>query len=145
MTTTDTEPPCPFCGPPDDRIFAQNILAFALWDGYPVSAGHTLVIPRRHISSWFDATEAERVALCELIDAAKAIIDPLHSPDGYNIGINIGNAAGQTVFHLHVHLIPRFVGDIGDPRGGVRHVIPSKAIYRTELDSCSMPDHAPKK
>lgn len=120
---------CPFCNPPVDRVFAHSELAVALWDGFPVSPGHALIIPRRHIPSWFDATDAEQSALFALIREAKTLIDQRHRPDGYNIGINGGAAAGQTVFHLHVHLIPRFLGDATDPRGGVRHVIPAKANY----------------
>jgi diadenosine tetraphosphate (Ap4A) HIT family hydrolase len=143
--TIDTGAPCPFCEPSDDRLFAQNALALALWDGFPVTSGHALIISRRHIASWFDTSESERSALFALVDAAKSIIDPIHRPDGYNIGINIGAAAGQTVFHVHIHLIPRFVGDVEDPRGGVRHVIPSKANYKADLDCRSMPDHGPSK
>jgi len=134
---------CPFCDPPEDRIFAQDRLAIALWDGYPVSPGHALIIPRRHIPNWFDATESEQSALLTLANAAKPIIDERHRPDGYNVGINIGAAAGQTVFHLHIHVIPRFVGDVVDPRGGVRHVIPAKANYKVDLGSDSIPDRGP--
>ena len=98
-------------------------------DAYPVSPGHSLVIPRRHIGSWFEASEDECTAMLALLEAAKAMIDQEHRPDGYNIGINDGPAAGQTVPHLHVHLIPRFKGDVPDPRGGVRWVIPDRAKY----------------
>ena len=139
--TTDTGAPCPFCDPTDDRLFAQNALAIALWDGFPVTSGHALITPRRHIAGWFDTSESERSALFALVDTAKAIIDPVHRPNGYNIGINIGAAAGQTVFHAHIHLIPRFVGDVKDPSGGVRHVIPSKAHYTAAPDSRSISDH----
>jgi diadenosine tetraphosphate (Ap4A) HIT family hydrolase len=79
--------------------------------------------------TWFDATDEERTALFEAIDGAKVIIDKDHRPDGYNIGINCGAAAGQTIFHLHIHLIPRYTRDVADPRGGVRYVIPEKANY----------------
>ena len=79
--------------------------------------------------TWFDANAEERTALFKALDAAKAIIEKDHGPDGYNIGINCDPAAGQTIFHLHVHLIPRYAGDVADPRGGVRHVIPDKANY----------------
>lgn len=145
MATTNTAESCPFCDPPEERTFAQDPLAIALWDGYPVSPGHALIIPRRHIPTWFDATEPEQSALLSLVNSAKAVIDQRHRPDGYNIGINSGAAAGQTVFHLHIHLIPRFVGDVDDPRGGVRHVIPAKANYKIELDSGSIPDRGPVK
>jgi len=145
VPTTHQAESCPFCDPREERIFAQDRLAIALWDGYPVSPGHALIIPRRHISSWFDATEPEQSALVALVNAAKSTIDDRHRPAGYNVGINIGAAAGQTVFHLHVHVIPRFVGDVDDPRGGVRHVIPAKANYNIELDNGSIPDRGPIK
>ena len=129
MSTESAATSCPFCAPEQSRIFAQDSLAVSLWDGYPVSPGHALIIPRRHIPSWFDATHQEQVALLAMVTTAKAVIDAQHRPDGYNIGINSGAAAGQTVFHLHIHLIPRYIGDVDDPRGGVRHVIPAKAKY----------------
>jgi ATP adenylyltransferase len=94
-----------------------------------VSPGHALLIPHRHMPTWFDANGDERTALVAAVDAAKAIIEKDHRPDGYNIGINCGPAAGQTIFHLHVHLIPRYSGDVADPRGGVRRVIAEKANY----------------
>jgi diadenosine tetraphosphate (Ap4A) HIT family hydrolase len=125
MTTSD----CPFCSLPEDRIVQEGRLAIALADGYPVSLGHTLVVPKRHISDWFDATKEERTEILDLIDAVKKEFDQQHKPDGYNIGINIGAAAGQTIDHLHVHLIPRYEADVQDPRGGVRYVIPEKARY----------------
>jgi len=120
---------CPFCGPIKDRVFYENELVFAIWDAYPVTPGHALLIPKRHIPTWFDATTEERHAIFSAVDEAKRTIDRSHQPHGYNIGINCGNAAGQTVLHLHVHLIPRLVGDVVDPRGGVRYVIPQKANY----------------
>ena len=94
-----------------------------------MSPGHALLIPQRHIPTWFDASPKERTALLNAMDSAKAIIEKDHQPDGYNIGINCGPAAGQTIFLLHIHLIPRYSGDVADPRGGVRHVIPDKANY----------------
>ncbi len=116
--------------PPSDHV-ASNELAFAIRDGYPVSVGHTLVIPRRELASWFDASPAEREAIFALVDQVKAALDGSDpKPDGYNIGINCGEAAGQTVMHLHVHVIPRYRGDVPDPTGGVRGVIPGKANYR---------------
>jgi diadenosine tetraphosphate (Ap4A) HIT family hydrolase len=87
------------------------------------------VIPRRHIASFFEATDAERSAMMVALDAAKQALDREFSPGGYNIGINDGPAAGQTVPHLHIHLIPRYEGDCADPRGGVRWVMPGKAKY----------------
>ena len=121
---------CPFCAMDAQRVVDANDLAFVVRDGYPVNPGHTLVIPRRHVASWFDATDAERAAILALVDAAKATLDGDLHPDGYNVGINIGEAAGQTVMHLHVHLIPRFAGDVDDPRGGVRYVIPERGNYK---------------
>ena len=94
-----------------------------------MSPGHTLVITRRVIPDWFTATEAEQRAVIALIDTVKRQVDEEFKPDGYNVGFNAGSAAGQTVMHLHVHVIPRFCGDVPDPRGGVRHVIPGKANY----------------
>lgn len=121
---------CPFCDPDRDRVFLESDLAFALWDGFPVSEGHALVIPRRHVASWFDTTPAEREAIFELVDRVRETILERHAPQGFNVGINVGEAAGQTVFHLHVHVIPRYHGDVADPTGGVRYVIPERANYR---------------
>jgi diadenosine tetraphosphate (Ap4A) HIT family hydrolase len=123
-------PSCPFCTLPPERILGEN--DHALWirdDGYPVSPGHSLVIPRRHASSFFDTSGAERQALLALLDEAKATAAAEFGPAAWNIGINDGPAAGQTVPHLHIHLIPRYEGDHADPRGGVRWVIPEKADY----------------
>jgi diadenosine tetraphosphate (Ap4A) HIT family hydrolase len=140
---------CPFCNISDDRIVASNDLALAICDNFPVSPGHMLFIPRRHIANWFDATEQEQIAIMRLINQfQKELVLPCEAlaeqgkrppkqdkrpepdpPDAYNIGINIGPAAGQTVMHLHVHLIPRYEGDTDDPRGGVRWVLPGKAKY----------------
>ncbi|WP_395838099.1 DEAD/DEAH box helicase family protein [Archangium violaceum] len=114
---------------PEAEWVASNALGFAIRDRYPVSPGHTLVIPRRHVATWFEATPEEQRALFELVDEVKRGLDASHKPDGYNVGINVGEAAGQTVFHLHVHVIPRYRGDMADPRGGVRHVIPGKGNY----------------
>ena len=110
-------------------MVGEDQFAFAIRDGFPISAGHTLIIPRRHIASFFDATSAERTALLSLLDAARDVLMNELAPAGFNIGINDGPAAGQTVPHLHIHLIPRFVGDMADPRGGVRWVIPALADY----------------
>jgi superfamily II DNA or RNA helicase/diadenosine tetraphosphate (Ap4A) HIT family hydrolase len=120
----------PFLKIPESEWVASNALAFAIRDRYPVSPRHTLVIPRRPVTIWFEATPEEQRALFELVDEVKRGLDASpRPPDGYNIGINVGEAAGQTVFHLHVHVIPRFQGDMADPRGGVRHVIPGKGNY----------------
>jgi diadenosine tetraphosphate (Ap4A) HIT family hydrolase len=114
---------------PQDAHVASNALAFAIRDGFPVTPGHTLIVPRRLVAGWFEATREEQVAMLELVDAVKAQLDAELRPDGYNIGINAGAAAGQTVMHLHMHLIPRFNGDVPDPRGGIRHLIPGKGNY----------------
>ena len=121
--------PCPFCTLPPERIIDSNELALVIRDGYPISPGHTLVIPKRHIGSWFEITQAEQQALLDLLTKAKAILETEFKPDGYNIGINDGPTAGQTVPHLHMHLIPRYKGDQEDPRGGIRWIIPGKAKY----------------
>lgn len=125
--------PCPFCEIAREsshkRIIAENEYAFLIRDGYPVSDGHSLVIPKRHISTFFETTEAEKLALLQLLDQAKAVVDTEYQPDAYNIGINDGPAAGQTILHLHIHLIPRYQEQDKDPRGGVRWVEPEKANY----------------
>lgn len=120
---------CPFCFPAHGEINRENELAYIRSDKYPVSPGHLLIIPKRHISSLFEITMPEQQALWDLLTSAKQELDELHAPDGYNIGINDGPAAGQTIPHLHIHLIPRYTGDMADPRGGVRGVIPEKQRY----------------
>ncbi len=127
--TNEPLPPCPFCTLPTTRVIAENEHAVLIRDAFPVSPGHSLVIPKRHLGSFFDATEAERHSLMALLDEAKRRAAAEFAPDGFNLGINDGAAAGQTVPHLHIHLIPRFAGDVPDPRGGVRWVIPDKADY----------------
>lgn len=112
-------------------------LAFARRDAFPVSPGHTLIVPRRHVASWFDATPEERSAMLGLLDDVKAALDRDLRPAGYNVGFNLGDAGGQTVMHLHLHVIPRFPGDVDDPRGGVRLVIPERGNYRR-------PGHIPR-
>lgn len=119
----------PFLNLDSHRVFYKSELAIGLWDAFPVSPGHALLVPRRVVPTWWEATREEQIALLQGIDAAKRAVEAAHQPDGYNIGINAGAAAGQTVFHLHVHVIPRYRGDVDDPRGGVRHVIPSKGNY----------------
>lgn len=120
---------CPFCDPAPENIFHENEQVIGLWDGYPVSEGHALLVPRRHIGSWFEATIEEQLALTRALSSARDAIERRHRPDGYNIGMNIGAAAGQTVAHLHLHVIPRYDGDMDDPRGGVRWVLPDRARY----------------
>lgn len=123
------EPICPFCTLPAERIAGGNQHAIWIRDGFPVSPGHSLIIPKRHAGSFFDMSADERGALLALVDEAKQQAEIEFRPQGYNIGINDGPAAGQTVPHLHIHLIPRYAGDLPDPRGGVRWVIPDKARY----------------
>ncbi|MBA4602619.1 HIT family protein [Thermoactinomyces mirandus] len=118
---------CPFCSPLKPVL--ESKLAFAIFDRYPVSDGHLLIIPRRHTKTYFDLTLTEKKEIDQLIRSGKEMIDQHFQPDGYNIGINNGKAAGQTIFHVHIHLIPRYFGDIAVPRGGVRGVIPQKRIY----------------
>ena len=120
---------CPFCTLAPERIIDSNEFGVIIRDGFPISPGHTLVIPKRHIGSWFAISNAEQLGLLDLLARAKVVLQEELNPDGYNIGINDGPAAGQTVPHLHMHLIPRYKGDIEDPRGGVRWIIPEKAKY----------------
>jgi diadenosine tetraphosphate (Ap4A) HIT family hydrolase len=120
---------CPFCSLPNERIVLANKSGWVVRDAYPVSLGHTLIIPRRHIGSFFELSADERQDLLTLLDEAQAALQIKHQPQGFNIGINDGPAAGQTVPHLHIHLIPRYTDDVTDPRGGVRWVIPEKAKY----------------
>ena len=127
---------CPFCPIDSQRILFRHSVGsasvVALWDGFPVSPGHLLIVPVRHVPTWFDASPEEHHALTDALEIAKSLIESQFQPQGYNIGINVGAAAGQTVSHLHVHLIPRYQGDVPDPRGGVRHVIPQLANYLNE-------------
>lgn len=113
----------------EEKLLLENDLAYARYDGFPVSKGHLEVIPKRHVKDWWEATNEERMAIIALLDEAKKIVDEKYHPDGYNIGMNLGEMAGQSVMHLHVHLIPRYKGDVENPRGGVRGVIPSKQNY----------------
>jgi len=127
----ETDDPCPFCSLPSTRIISEDSLTLVIRDGYPVSPGHSLIIPKRHIVSFFDLKDEERMSLFRRLTEAKTALDAEFKPDGYNLGINEGVAAGQTVLHLHVHLIPRYRGDRADPRGGVRWIFPDKANYWT--------------
>ena len=120
---------CAFCELASERVLKRGELCLAFADGYPVSLGHTLVIPKRHVASFFETTAEERAELFSLLDWCRNEIIARHNPDAFNIGINDGRAAGQTVMHLHIHLIPRYAGDKSDPRGGVRWTFPEKADY----------------
>lgn len=123
-------PGCVFCSIASNYIIAENALAFAVRDTSPVTQHHTLILPRHHVDSYFDLSEAERSAIHELLEQVRRDI-LVTDPDvgGFNIGVNVGEIAGQTIFHCHVHLIPRRLGDVANPRGGVRAVIPGKQSY----------------
>jgi diadenosine tetraphosphate (Ap4A) HIT family hydrolase len=121
--------PCPFCDLTSERIIARHQRAVAFFDAFPATPGHTLIVPTRHIASFFETTQEERLALFDLLDQSKQHLDAEFHPAGYNIGLNDGAAAGQTVPHLHIHLMPRFDGDSGHARGGVRWIFPEKANY----------------
>lgn len=122
-------PACPFCSPPEDEIVLRNGLCYARLDRYPISKGHLLIIPFRHESNFLLMTRKEQAAALDLLSQARSKLDSEFHPDGYNVGINVCEAAGQTVAHAHIHVIPRYAGDVPDPRGGVRFVIPEKAKY----------------
>jgi diadenosine tetraphosphate (Ap4A) HIT family hydrolase len=134
---TEDSPPCSsepgrvFRGVDVARLIWSWSLAIALWDAFPVSQGHALIVPRRHAESWLDLTADEKNALTVGADAVRALIDAHHRPDGYNVGFNNGVAAGQTIMHVHLHVIPRYHGDMPDPRGGIRWIFRDKAAYWT--------------
>src|SRR5689334_5566005 len=112
---------CELCDP--DLVLAENSLAYVRSDQHSLSRGHVIAVPKRHVADFFDMTEAEQSAVLDLLRRAHESIDAEHSPDGYNIGVNIGQAAGQSRMHVHVHLIPRYRGDVENPKGGVRCVL----------------------
>ena len=120
---------CPLCNPFADEIVAKNDLCYARWDRFPVSKGHLLIIPFRHTEDYFSLTQEEKRACLSLIDESKALIEENFRPAGYNIGFNVGEAAGQTVMHCHCHVIPRYKDDVENPKGGIRGVIPKKKDY----------------
>ena len=122
-----SEDDCPFCQITEAVL--NNDLAYARYDKYPVNEGHLLIIPYRHVSDYFELTKEEQDAMQRLLLEGKELLSEQYEPDGFNVGINIGEAAGQTVWHVHMHLIPRYKGDMDDPRGGVRGVIPDKQKY----------------
>jgi diadenosine tetraphosphate (Ap4A) HIT family hydrolase len=136
-----SSPVCPFCNTETSKIIVANEFAFAFYDNHPVTPGHTLIVPKRHIVSFFDVSGDEQRALFELVTEMRLLLmNTTHpslcdaagnvcAPDGFNIGINDGTVAGQTVMHMHIHLIPRYAGDTSDPRGGVRWIMPEKAPY----------------
>lgn len=120
---------CPFCCLTPDRIVASNVHAVAIFDAFPVSPAHMLIVPRRHIASFFEVTDEERQSIMALLAQMRDTLLLEKGVAGFNIGINEGIAAGQTVMHLHIHLIPRFTDDMPDPRGGIRWIFPDKAVY----------------
>ncbi|AWZ48596.1 HIT family protein [Clostridiaceae bacterium 14S0207] len=111
---------CLFCDYDKKDYIAENKLAFAIFDKFPVNKGHALIIPKRHFHNFFDASEEEVTAIYSLLHEVKSIVDNKFTPSGYNVGVNVGYDGGQTIMHLHVHLIPRYKGDIENPRGGIR-------------------------
>jgi len=120
---------CPFCTIAPDKFVDQNHHTFTVRDTLPISPGHTLIVPKRHIASIFEATTDEVAALWDALQQSRTQLLKEFSADGYNIGINDGLVAGQTILHLHIHLIPRYDGDMPDPRGGIRWIFPDKAVY----------------
>lgn len=124
------KPNCLFCSIPRERIVLENELAYAIRDGFPVTPLHSLVIPKRHVLDYFELTQQELLECDSLLrDLRSNVLESDPSVEGFNIGMNAGAAAGQTIFHCHIHLIPRRKGDVENPRGGVRHVIPGKGFY----------------
>jgi len=121
MTSAAPSAACELCTPAD--VLLENDLAYVRFDNNGLSRGHVLVIPRRHVASFFDMTAAEQSAVLGLLNEAQRLVQRDHSPDGYNIGVNIGRAGGQSRMHVHVHLIPRYAGDVADPSGGIRCVL----------------------
>ena len=120
---------CPFCNMGAARIIYEDSTWMAVLDGFPVSKGHTLLIPKRHCETYFDLNYVESSTLAATINVVKNVLDTKYNPNGYNIGVNCGRSAGQTVMHCHIHIIPRYDGDVEDPRGGVRGCVPSKQKY----------------
>ena len=123
---------CPFCSLAGTPLVYESEFVVAFRDRHPVSNGHTLIIPRRHVPTYFESNAFEQAELWRAVESVKRALDAELHPDGYNVGFNAGEAAGQTVMHLHVHVIPRFKGDAADPRGGIRHCIPGKGYYETK-------------
>lgn len=120
---------CPFCGLDDRQILASNRSVWAIADAFPVNPGHTLVVTKRHVEHFFVLSPEERADVIEMLATVYKALKKDHKLDGVNVGMNVGDAAGQTVKHAHVHVIPRFRGDVEDPRGGVRGVVPARRLY----------------
>jgi len=120
---------CIFCNYYKEDYIAENELVFAVYDKFPVNEGHILVIPKRHFANYFDATREEITAIFELTKECRKILEDKYNPDGYNIGVNVNYAGGQTIMHLHQHIIPRYEGDVDNPRGGLRKLKPNLVEY----------------
>ena len=120
---------CVFCRPAEKDELAGNDKAVAFAAGFPVSPGHALIVPRRHEPDFFSLSSEEQAALIALVNPVRALLDEKFGPDAYNLGVNAGKAAGQTILHTHLHVIPRYTGDVAEPRGGVRWVLPETARY----------------
>lgn len=120
---------CIFCNMEAERVVIRDLHGYAVYDIFPVSKGHILIIPKRHFIHIFQASEEEILSIFRILNRAKVILDKEYSPDGYNIGINCGKFAGQTVMHAHVHIIPRYKGDVDDPRGGIRRMMHNLVPY----------------
>jgi len=121
---------CLFCAPDQDRkLVTESATVYAMFDKFPVTKGHTLIIPKQHIADYFDLTERTKTACWLVVDRVKMLLAQRFNPDGFNVGINVGSAAGQTIPHVHIHVIPRYKGDVENPTGGVRGIIPGKGNY----------------
>ena len=118
-----------FLNLPKERILFKGEYFLIIKDGFPVSPGHILIISNKLKADYFSLSKQEKLALVDMIDKSKKLIEKNHSPDGYNIGMNCGESAGQTVMHFHCHVIPRYIGDMDNPRGGIRYCIPEKGNY----------------
>lgn len=121
---------CPFCNPDKEReLIVESATAYAIYDKFPVNKGHALIIPKRHCADYFDLKFKEQAACIFMLNEVRKIVSSRFRPDGFNVGINVGEKAGQTISHVHIHLIPRYDGDVEEPRGGIRGVIPDKQQY----------------
>ncbi|RYZ20539.1 MAG: HIT family protein [Chitinophagaceae bacterium] len=120
---------CPFCNLAARQLISRNESGIAFFDAYPVSEGHALVVPHRHAAQYFELSQDEKAGLWQLVDRVVAQLELQFHPDGFNVGFNVNEAGGQTVFHTHIHIIPRYAGDVAVPRGGIRNLIPGKGDY----------------
>ncbi|HRY82148.1 MAG TPA: HIT family protein [Candidatus Moranbacteria bacterium] len=111
------------------KIIIENELFYSRWDNFPVAKGHAEIIPKKHIISFFDLNKEELLKMYEIIKETRKIITNKYNPDDFNVGINDGELAGRTIHHLHIHIIPRYKGDVENPKGGIRNIIPGKGNY----------------